>query len=55
MSDHMRDTLFEIDDLRFDDIEVTSMRDVTALPETGASGGTSSCSCSGCSCCQPMK
>ncbi|HLU43873.1 MAG TPA: thiazolylpeptide-type bacteriocin [Natronosporangium sp.] len=51
----MADTTFDIDDLDLDVLSVTSMRDAVALPETGASSGSSSSSssscCGSCSCC----
>lgn len=51
----MKDLSFDVDDLQLDDLAVTSMRDAVALPESGASGTPSSCSCgsSSCCCCQP--
>jgi thiazolylpeptide-type bacteriocin precursor len=50
----MKDLTFDVDDLQLDDLAVTSMRDAVALPESGASGAASSCSCgsSSCCCCQ---
>lgn len=39
----------DLDDLSFDAIEVATVRDAVALPETGASSGASSCD--SCSCC----
>ncbi|MCC3765516.1 thiazolylpeptide-type bacteriocin [Glycomyces sp. TRM65418] len=45
----------DLDDLSFDAIEVATVRDAVALPETGASSASSSCDscscCVGCSCC----
>jgi hypothetical protein len=45
----------DLDDLSFDAIEVATVRDAVALPETGASSSSSSCDscscCVGCSCC----
>ena len=46
----MKDLSFDLDDLELGDLAVTSMRDSVALPESGASGGPSSCSCSSGSC-----
>lgn len=47
--------VLDLMDLDLDDITVTSMRDAVALPETGASSGSSSCSatstCGSSSCC----
>lgn len=47
--------MLDLADLDLDDITVTSMRDAVALPETGASSGSSSCSasstCGSSSCC----
>lgn len=52
------DLTFEVDDLRLDDLAITTMRDAVALPESGAStaGSCNSCSCgsSSCCCCQPL-
>jgi thiazolylpeptide-type bacteriocin precursor len=39
----------DLSDLRIEGLEVTNIRDAMALPETGASSGSSSCS--SCSCC----
>jgi len=51
----MKDLSFDVDDLEIGELAVTTMRDSVALPESGASGGNSSCSCgsSSCCCCQP--
>lgn len=39
----------DVDSLNLDGLEVVSMKDAMALPETGASSGISSCnSCSSC-------
>ncbi|WP_188152465.1 thiazolylpeptide-type bacteriocin [Teredinibacter waterburyi] len=39
----------DVDSLDLNDLEVVSMKDAMALPETGASSGISSCnSCSSC-------
>lgn len=50
----MKDLSFDFTDLDLDDLTVTAMRDTVALPESGASGAASSCSCgsSSCCCCQ---
>jgi thiazolylpeptide-type bacteriocin precursor len=47
----MKDLSFDLTDLDLDDLSVTSMRDTVALPESGASGAGSSCSCGSSSCC----
>lgn len=39
----------ELPDLDFDGIEVMSIREAVAVPETGATSGSSSCA--SCSCC----
>ncbi|MGW8437180.1 thiazolylpeptide-type bacteriocin [Nocardiopsis sp. NPDC055879] len=39
----------DLEDLSFDAVEVATVRDAVALPETGASSGASSCD--SCSCC----
>ncbi|WP_026928609.1 thiazolylpeptide-type bacteriocin [Glycomyces tenuis] len=39
----------DLDDLSFDAIEVATVRDAVAMPETGASSAISSCD--SCSCC----
>ncbi|WP_035839228.1 thiazolylpeptide-type bacteriocin [Kitasatospora azatica] len=44
---------FELQDLDLSDLTVTSMRDTAALPEGGASWGSSSCQGSS-SCAQPQ-
>ena len=45
----------DLSDLDLDDLEITTVRDAMAMPETGASSGSSSCSssscCGSCSCC----
>ncbi|MDT0301897.1 thiazolylpeptide-type bacteriocin [Streptomonospora wellingtoniae] len=45
----------DLGDLSFDSVEVATVRDAVALPETGASSGSSSCEscscCAVCSCC----
>jgi thiazolylpeptide-type bacteriocin precursor len=45
----------DLDDLEFDAVEIATVRDAVALPETGASSGMSSCDSSSCcgstSCC----
>ena len=46
----MKDLSFDLDDLELGDLAVTSMRDSVALPEGGASGAPSSCSCGSSSC-----
>ncbi|WP_439656865.1 thiazolylpeptide-type bacteriocin [Lentzea sp. HUAS TT2] len=46
----MKDLSFDPDDLELGDLAVTSLRDSVALPESGASGGASSCSCGSSSC-----
>jgi hypothetical protein len=53
----MFDLTFDVDDLALDEVTVSTMRDSVALPESGASGAGSSCSCgsSSCCCCQVEK
>ncbi|MFD5825934.1 thiazolylpeptide-type bacteriocin [Lentzea sp. NPDC060358] len=46
----MKDLSFDLDDLELGDLAVTTMRDSVALPESGASGAASSCSCGSSSC-----
>jgi thiazolylpeptide-type bacteriocin precursor len=45
----------DLSDLDVDALSITTVRDALALPETGASSGSSSCSacscCGSCSCC----
>ncbi|MER5889001.1 thiazolylpeptide-type bacteriocin [Streptomyces sp. NPDC001941] len=41
-------------DLDLGELTVTALRDSVALPETGASGGVSSSSCSSSSCAHPQ-
>ncbi|MFE2043119.1 thiazolylpeptide-type bacteriocin [Streptomyces sp. NPDC059477] len=53
MSDITSGLSFELQDLDLGELTVTSMRDTVALPETGASGGPSSCSCGSSSCAHP--
>lgn len=50
----MKELTFDVEDLRLDDLAVTSMRDAVALPESAASSSCNSCSCgsSSCCCCQ---
>ncbi|MEU6070120.1 MULTISPECIES: thiazolylpeptide-type bacteriocin [Streptomyces] len=52
MPDH-REDLLALEDLDLGELTVTALRDTVALPETGASGGASSCSCGSSSCAQP--
>ncbi|MFY1695237.1 thiazolylpeptide-type bacteriocin [Solwaraspora sp. WMMD791] len=51
----MSDDIIDVEDLELDELSVSSIRDSAALPETGASSGSSSCSSSSCcgasSCC----
>jgi hypothetical protein len=51
----MTNDLLTFDDLELNELIVTSIRDSVELPETGASGFSSSCSASSCcassSCC----
>jgi thiazolylpeptide-type bacteriocin precursor len=51
----MSDEIIDVEDLELDELSVSSIRDSAALPETGASSGSSSCSSSSCcgasSCC----
>jgi Thiopeptide-type bacteriocin precursor len=45
----------DLSDLSFDAVEIATVRDAVALPETGASSASSSCDscscCIACSCC----
>ena len=45
----------DLSDLSFDAVQIETVRDAVALPETGASSSSSSCDscscCVGCSCC----
>jgi hypothetical protein len=53
MSDRIQEIL-DLEDLDLGELTVTALRDTVALPETGASGGASSCSCGSSSCAQPQ-
>lgn len=55
MSTATRTTTIELPDLDFDGLEVMSVREAVAVPETGATSGSSSCTSTSCcgssSCC----
>ncbi|MFI9595079.1 thiazolylpeptide-type bacteriocin [Nonomuraea sp. NPDC052265] len=38
----------DLDDLAFDSVEIATVRDAIALPETGGTSGSSSCDSSSC-------
>ena len=55
VSDQPLGVELSLSDLKIDGLEITDVREAVALPETGASSGSSSCGssscCGSCSCC----